>query len=294
METWGGATYPWPSGDRAAVAVTFDVDAESGVLGEAPEAAARLGVMTHQAYGPRTGLPRLLGILERMQIRATFFVPGLTAEIHPDAVRAIRDAGHEIAHHGYAHERVTRLTEEGEVQALLRGLDALERVAGVRPTGWRAPMWETNYRTPAILARHGFRWDSSLMDADRPYPLAVGDEAGSTLIEIPIQWGLDDGEQYAWLPDIWEAATIESPAKVLEMWTLEFEAVVEEGGCLVLTMHPFLSGRPSRARAVESLLEQIVGTQGVWIATAGEIADHVAALGLPPVSHVEPPFEPIR
>lgn len=294
VETWGGATYPWPSGHRAAVAVTFDVDAESGVLGEAPEAAVRLGVMTHQAYGPRTGLPRLLAILERLQIRATFFVPGLTAVLHPDAVRAIRDAGHEIAHHGYAHERVTRLTEEGEEQALLRGLEALEQVAGVRPTGWRAPMWETNYRTPRILARHGFRWDSSLMDADRPYRLAVGDEAGSTLIEIPIQWGLDDGEQYAWLPDIWEAATIESPAKVLEMWTLEFEAVVEEGACLVLTMHPFLSGRPSRARAVGSLLERIVGTSGVWVATAGEIADRVAALELPPVAHVQPRVEPIR
>ena len=288
MQPTARTTYAWPAGKRAAVAMTFDVDAESGVLGETPEAVNRLGVMTHQAYGPRTGLPRLLGILDDLGIRGTFFVPGLTAETHPDAIRAVRDAGHEIAHHGYAHERVTHLSEAMEELVLQRGLEALDRVVDVRPMGWRAPMWETNYRTHGILARHGFRWDSSLMDADRPYVLATGDAGAGTLIEIPVHWGLDDGEQYAWLPDLWEAATIESPAKVLEMWTLEFEAVLAEGGCLVLTAHPFLSGRPSRARALEQLLERIVGTSDVWVATASEIAEHVSSLELPAVAHTPP------
>lgn len=288
------AQYPWPEGHRAAVTVTFDVDAESGVLGEHPQAASRLSVMTHQGYGPRSGVPRILRILEGNGVRATFFVPGMTAELHPDAVRGIRDAGHEIAHHGYMHERVTRATEEQEESFLLRGLDALERIAGVRPTGWRAPMWETNYRTPTLLARHGFEYDSSLMDADRPYRLAVGPEPDSpTLIEIPIHWGLDDGEQYAWLPDIWEGATIKSPAKVLEMWTLEFEATLAEGQCLVLTLHPFLSGRPSRAAAFESLLERIVATPRVWVPTASELARYVASLDLRPIHHIAPIPSPV-
>ena len=279
-------SYEWPNRNRAAVAVTFDVDAESGVLGDVPQAASRLSVMTHQAYGPRTGVPRLLRILERRGIRATFFVPGFTADRHPDAIRAIVDAGHEIGHHGYLHERVTGATEEQERSFLRRGLESLERITRARPEGWRAPMWETNYRTPALLAEHGFRYDSSLMDADRPYRLAVAPEPeAATLIEIPIQWALDDGEQYAWLPDIWEGATIESPAKVLEMWTLEFEAVLAEGACLVLTIHPFLSGRPSRAGALDRLLEQITGTDGVWVATAGEIARYAETLDLPAVYH---------
>lgn len=286
--------YAWPDGHRAAVMISFDVDAESGVLGDHRQASSRLSVMTHQAYGPRSGVPRILRILERHGVRATFFVPGMTADLHPDAVCAIRDGGHEIAHHGYMHERVTGATEEQEEGFLLRGLEALDRVAGVRPVGWRAPMWETNYRTPSVLARHGFEYDSSLMDADRPYRLAVGPEPDSpSLIEIPIHWGLDDGEQYAWLPEIWEAATIESPAKVLEMWTLEFEAALAEGECLVLTMHPFLSGRPSRAAAFESLLERIVGTPGVWVATALEIARYVASLDLVPIHHVPPLVSPV-
>jgi len=282
--------YAWPNDARAATVITFDLDAESGVLGDFPAAAARLGIMSHQIYGPRTGLPRLLRILDRRQITATFFVPGFTAERHPDAVRAIRDAGHEIAHHGYLHERVAGTTEPEEEGFLLRGIEVLERVAGVRPVGWRAPMWEVNYRTPALLARNGFLYDSSLMDADRPYLLAAGDaEDGATIVEVPVHWSLDDGEQYAWLPGIWEGTTIENPRKVLDMWTQEFDAVVGEGECFVLTNHPFLSGRPSRARALDGLLGHIKETPRVWITQAGELAAFVAGLELPAVRH-EPPL----
>ncbi len=299
-------TFRWPPGFRAAAAVTFDVDAESAILGDQPEAAARLSVMTHQAYGPRTGVPRLLRLLERRGVRATFFVPGHTAERFPETVRAIRDAGHEIGHHGYLHEPVFRATAEQEEAYLLRGLDALDRVAGVRPTGYRAPWWETTYRTPGLLARHGFAYDSSLMDADRPYVLGTGesvvrDDPGAgesvvrddpatsrTIVEIPIQWGLDDWEQYAFLPGLTGSGVIESPAKVLELWSLELDALVEEGGCFVLTMHPFLSGRASRAAALERLIERLRETDGLWIATLGEIARHTASLGLAPVTHTAP------
>ncbi len=279
----------WPAGHRAAAAVSFDVDAESAILADRPEAASRLTVMSHQAYGPRVGVPRLLRILERRGLRATFFVPGFTAERHPDAVLAIRDSGHEIGHHGYLHEPVFRATAEEEQRYLLRGLEALDRVAGVRPVGYRAPWWETTYRTPALLAKHGFAYDSSLMDADRPYRLATAAGPGApTLVEIPIQWALDDWEQYAFLPDLTGSGVIESPRKVLELWTAEFEALVAEGGCFVLTMHPFLSGRPSRAAALDELLGRMQATAGLWIATLGEIATHVASLDLPPVLHEAP------
>jgi peptidoglycan-N-acetylglucosamine deacetylase len=281
--------YAWPNEARAAAVITFDLDAESGVLGDFPGAASRLGIMSHQIYGPRTGLPRLLRILDRRQIRATFFVPGFTAERHPHAVRGILDAGHEIAHHGYLHERVDGASEREEEGFLLRGIEALERVTGVRPVGWRAPMWEVNYRTPALLARNGLSYDSSLMDADRPYLLAAGEgDDDATIVEVPVHWSLDDGEQYAWLPGIWEGATIENPRKVLDMWTQEFDAMADEGECFVLTNHPFLSGRPSRARTLDRLLEHIQESPGVWITTAGDLAAFVAGLQLPAVRHVPP------
>ncbi len=281
--------FRWPVGYRAAAAFTFDLDAESAILVDAPTAADRLSVMTHQAYGPRTGVPRLLRILERHGIRATFFIPGYSAERHPEAVRSIRDAGHEIGHHGYLHEDVSRLTPEQEEAILLRGLDALDRVASVRPIGWRGPMWETSYATPAILARHGFRYDSSLMDADRPYLLAGEARPGApTIVELPIHWGLDDWEQYVYLPGLSGSGLIESPSKVLELWSLELDALSADGGLFVLTNHPFASGRASRAVALEGVIERALATEGLWIASLEEIAAHVELLGLTPVQHTRP------
>lgn len=284
-----GGVFRWPAGYRAAAAFTFDLDAESAILVDAPAAAGRLSVMSHQAYGPRTGVPRLLRILDRRGVRATFFVPGYSAERHPEAVRAIRDAGHEIGHHGYLHEPVATLTPEEEERVLLRGLEALERVAGVRPTGWRGPMWETSYATAAILARHGFRYDSSLMDADRPYLVAADGEANSpTIVELPIHWGLDDWEQYVYLPGLSGSGLIESPAKVYELWSLELDALAAEGGIFILTNHPFASGRASRAAALERLIEHAQAIEGLWIASLEEIAAHVETLGLEAVHHERP------
>lgn len=290
-----GGAFRWPPGYRAAAAFTFDLDAESAILVDAPEAASRLSVMTHQAYGPRTGVPRLLRMLDRRGVRATFFVPGYSAERHPDAVRSIRDAGHEIAHHGYLHEPPARLSPVDEERVLLRGLEALERVAGVRPVGWRAPMWEASHATPGILARHGFRYDSSLMDADRPYVLAAGiadaGPGGPTLVELPIQWSLDDWEQYVYLPGLSGSGLIESPSKVADLWSLELDALAADGGLFVLTNHPFASGRASRALALERVIERALATEGLWVASLEEIAAHVETLGLVPVRH-EPPVVP--
>jgi peptidoglycan/xylan/chitin deacetylase (PgdA/CDA1 family) len=290
---WRGATPPgfaWPAGKRAAACFTFDVDAESPILFDHPESAAWLDVMSHQAYGPRTGVPRLLRVLDRQGIRATFFVPGYTAERWPEAIRAIRDAGHEIGHHGYLHEGARSAPDaEAEERRLVRGLEALHNVAGVRPVGYRAPMWELSYRLPALLARHGFLYDSGLMDADLPYRLATGPEVGApSIIELPVHWSLDDWEPYNYLPGITGSGVIASPADVLARWTLELEALVADGGLFMLTSHPFISGRASRAVALETLMERARAIDGLWIAAGDQIAAHVATLPLEPVVHLEP------
>lgn len=281
--------FSWPSGYRAAAAFTFDLDAESGILSDHPETAGYLDVMSHQAYGPRTAVPRLLRILDRQAIRATFFIPGYTAERWPDAVRSIRDAGHEIAHHGYLHEGSRGADPELEERRLLRGFEALDAVAGVRPIGYRAPNWEMSYALPAILARHGIRYDSGLMDVDHPYRLAVSAEPGApTLVELPAHWSLDDWEPYNYLPGLTGSGVIASPADVTARWALELDALADEGGLFMLTNHPFVSGRASRAAALERLIERARGLGGVWLATCAEIAAHVETLDLPPLVHLPP------
>jgi peptidoglycan/xylan/chitin deacetylase (PgdA/CDA1 family) len=281
--------FRWPDGIRAAACFTFDVDAESPILFEHPESAAWLDVMTHQAYGARTGIARLLRTLDRRGIRSTFFIPGYTAERWPAICRSIRDAGHEIAHHGYLHEGAHDATPADQEARFLRGLASLDEVRGVRPTGYRGPNWEMTYETPAILIRHGIVYDSGLMDADHPYVLAVDETPGAaTLIELPGHWALDDWEAYNYLPEITGSGVISSPADIVARWTLELEALVDEGGLFMLTNHPFVSGRASRAVALERLIERAQAIDGLWIATGDEIATHTASLGLEPVVHRRP------
>jgi peptidoglycan/xylan/chitin deacetylase (PgdA/CDA1 family) len=281
--------FRWPDGYRAAACFTFDLDAESPILFEHPEAGAWLDVMTHQAYGPRTGAPRILRVLERQQVKATFFVPGYTAERWPAAIEAIRGGGHEIACHGFMHEGSRAAEPATEERRLVRALEALDQF-GVTPVGYRAPNWEMSYVLPGILARHGFRYDSSLMDSDWPYRLAVTSQTGSaTLVELPVHWSLDDWEPYTYLPGISGSGLIASPADVIARWTLELEALADEGGLFVLTNHPFVSGRASRALGLERLIARAREIEGLWIATCGEIAAWTESLDLPPVVHEPPP-----
>jgi peptidoglycan/xylan/chitin deacetylase (PgdA/CDA1 family) len=296
-ERWRSALpagFAWPPGVRAAACFTFDVDAESPILFDHPEAAGWLDVMSHQAYGPRTGIPRILRLLDRQGIRATFFVPGYSAERWPEAVRSIRDAGHEIGHHGYAHEGARSAPDEAtEERRLLRGLEALDTVAGLRPIGYRAPMWELSYGLPALLVRHGFSYDSGLMDADHPYRLATSEAPGAaSIVELPAHWALDDWEPYVYLPGLSGSGVIASPAEVIDRWTLELEALVEEGGLFMLTNHPFVSGHASRAAGLERLIQRAREIPGLWIASAAEIAAHVETLPLTPVVHVPPVMPP--
>jgi peptidoglycan/xylan/chitin deacetylase (PgdA/CDA1 family) len=281
--------FRWPEGYRAAACLTFDVDAESPILFDHPESADWLDVMTHQAYGARAGIARLLRVLDGAAVRATFFIPGYSAERWPAICRAIRDAGHEIAHHGYLHEGAHGASLEEQERRLLRGLASLDEVLGVRPTGYRGPNWELTWETPGLLVKHGLTYDSGLMDADHPYVLATSEEPGApTLVELPGHWALDDWEAYNYLPGITGSGVIASPADVLARWTLELEALVPDGGLFMLTNHPFVSGRASRAVALGQLIERARAIDGLWIATAGEIAAHVATLDLEPVVHRRP------
>ena len=273
----------WPEGRTAAATLGFDLDAEDVALTVDPESRNRLSAMSHQAYGPLTGVPRVLDLLERHNLQATFFCPGYTAERYPDLLRRVRDAGHEIAHHGYLHEAMAGMTRDQEAAVLDRGLEALDRVASVRPVGYRAPMWETTYQTAELLLDRGFVYDSSLMDTDVPYELAErpGPDARS-IVEIPVAWALDDWEQFAFVPELFGPGVIEDPAKSLSMWTAELTEAHRNGSCFTLTVHPFLSGRLGRLRALETLIETMQSLPGLWIAPARDIAEHVRSLDLTP------------
>lgn len=248
--------------------LTFDVDAESVMLAADERNAGRASLMSHQRYGPEIGVPRLLAMLERLEVRATFFVPGATADRYPGALEAILEAGHEVGHHGYLHESLVGADEHAERRYLELGLQALERVGGVVPVGYRAPWWEATERTRELLCEYGFAYDTSYFDADAPYWV---DTARGRLLEVPVSWALDDWERYAFWPEVTGDGRIDRPSAVADAWFEEIEALVAVGGVAVLTMHPFLSGRPSRAAALERLVGRVRSEIGAAVLALDEV-----------------------
>jgi peptidoglycan/xylan/chitin deacetylase (PgdA/CDA1 family) len=259
----------WRRGAAAVAVLSFDVDAEAPILAEGDHYAEDLSTMSHQAYGPRVGVPRILKLLAAHEIEATFFVPGVTAERWPGTVEGILGAGHEVALHGHSHRRLPGMSAEEQRRDLELGLEALA-LLGVKPRGYRAPYWQMTRATLELLARHGIRYDSSLMDDDKPYRL---DTSSGTVAELPVHWSLDDWEQYAFLPDPDVGQQIESPRKVIELWTVELDAMRETNSLCVLTCHPFLSGRPSRARAIEEFIAFALDRGDVRFSRADRLAD---------------------
>ena len=261
----------WRRGAAAVAVLSFDVDAEAPILAEGDHYAEDLSTMSHQAYGPRVGVPRILELLAAREIEATFFVPGVTVERWPGTVEEILQAGHEVALHGHSHRVLPGMSESEQRRDLEMGLEALGNL-GVEPGGYRAPYWRMTRATLDLLSRHNIRYDSSLMDDDKPYRLAT---ASGTIAELPVHWSLDDWEQYAFLPDPDIGQQIESPRKVVELWTAELDAMRGTKSLCVLTCHPFLSGRPSRARAIGEFIEFALDRGDVHFSRADNLADVV-------------------
>jgi peptidoglycan/xylan/chitin deacetylase (PgdA/CDA1 family) len=261
--------YRWPEGKQSAVVLSFDFDAESGFLFREPEKAKRsLGDLEERRFGPRVGVDRILRLLDRLKLRASFFIPGWTVEHHPVPSRRIRDAGHEIGAHGNVHESVGFLDPAQEETIMRAQLAILHDGLGVRPAGYRSPSWDVNTWTPGILKRHGFLYDTSLMGNDIPYE--IESEVGP-IVEVPVQWLLDDAPLFRHVYGATNA--IADPGRVLQMWSKEFAAMHAENGCFVLTCHPFMSGRASRIALLEDLVTYMRRFRGVWFTTCEEVAN---------------------
>ena len=260
--------YRWPDGNQCAVVLSFDVDAESGLVFREPQAAAaRLDGMEERRFGVRTGLPRILRLLERYGLPASFFVPGYTLEHHPAAIEPIAAVGYELGCHGNVHEAVEFLDADAERRVMEEQLEIYQRRLGLKPRGYRSPSWSVNLRTPDLLAEFGFTYDSSLMGDDIPYFV---DTPHGRLAEVPIQWLLDDAPFYRHVYG--GSNQMAGPDRVIGQWIQEFRGMYRENGCFVLTMHPFISGRASRIDGLERLIRAMRQEPGVWFATCLQVA----------------------
>jgi peptidoglycan-N-acetylglucosamine deacetylase len=256
----------------ATVALTFDVDAEAGWLGEGEaEYARRLTILSEGRFGVTRGIPRILALLARHGIPGTFFVPGLTAELHPGLVPALLEAGHEIGHHGYLHVRTDHVDLATQTTEIERGFAALEAAGAPRPAGYRSTSWEVTPETFRMLVEAGFAYDSSCMGDDRPY---VEEHDGRRILELPVHWSLDDWPRFGWNID--SGGNVASPADLERDWWAEYACARAEERLVTFTMHPEVIGRAYRFAALERLVGRMAA-DGATFTRLDAVAEAVGA-----------------
>lgn len=264
----------WPGGAKVAVALSFDFDNETLQLRNGDTSPARLST---GEYGSRAALPRVLALLERYEIPATFFIPGVAAKLYPEDVKRIAAGGHELGIHGWIHEWTASLEREDERMLMERSLATLEELSGRRPVGIRTGSWEYSPNTLELIAELGLLYDSSLMADDVPYEvLSEGRPTG--VVELPVEWILDD-YPYFGMDRFSSVRPYTPPDGVFEIWATEFDMAYEEGGMLLLTLHPHIIGHRSRIVMLERLIRHMRSRPGVWFATHEQVARHAKEHG---------------
>ena len=259
----------WPDGQRMAVVLTFDFQGGEDVKPD------RNGKINHEEwtqgeYGPRTGIWRILRILDATGVKATFLTCGAIAERYPEAVKAIAQRGHEIAGHGYHHEVARDLTLDEEREVMRKTIEMIEKRAGKRPVGWRSCTQSPN--SLELLMEHGFLWNSNSFAYDLPF---LWEKDNRTLVELP-RHPYGDGRVYTHRDS-------GNPNDALVIWKSFFDELYEESqlGSVFcpFQIHPYISSRPGRARALKEMIQYMQKHSGVWFARGSEIAELTLRLG---------------
>jgi peptidoglycan/xylan/chitin deacetylase (PgdA/CDA1 family) len=257
----------WPGNARCAIALSFDSDHETNELRDGGKSIGRLA---WGQYGARVGVPRILALLSRHGVKASFYVPAVAALTYPDEQRRVVAEGHELGIHGWIHELNSVLPYDAERDLMLRAADALERIAGVRPVGLRTPSWDFSPHTLRIEKEMGLLYDSSLMADEDCYELLLDGEP-TGVVEVPVEWVRDDAV-YFMMNRFQSLRPYTPPADVLDIFRRELDAAYAEGGLCQLTFHPHIIGYRSRIWILEELIRHARSRPDVWFGTHAEVA----------------------
>ncbi|HEX2555225.1 MAG TPA: polysaccharide deacetylase [Microvirga sp.] len=259
----------WKDGARCAVALSFDSDHETSELRFGGKS---FGKLSQGQYGGRVGSPRILALLERYGVPATFFMPAVSALINPDEPRAVIAGGHELGIHSWIHEFNSTLPYEAERDLAFRARDVLAELSGVEPVGMRTASWDFSPATLAIIREMGLLYDSSLMADTEPYELLEhGEPTG--VVEVPVEWIRDDAIYFN-MDRMSGLRPYTAPETVFDIFRRELEVAHREGGLFVLTMHPHIIGQRSRIWILDEIVRLAQSLPGVWFATHAEVARH--------------------
>ena len=263
----------WPDGNRIAVLFSFDADNETNTLSQGGTPDPLL--LSMEQYGARKGLQRILALLDRHEVPATFFIPAVSLQLAPEMTGLIKQSGrHEFAVHGWIHASVTGMTREQEKNIIQKSRDYLESRTGERPVGYRAPFGVYSENTHSILEELGFLYDSGLAADDSPHALTVNGEP-IQLIELPGNVNFEDSVLD---PMNTFTAGLVTPGDLLQTFKDGFDTLYEEGTMMLFILHPHISGRASRIGIYDKLIRYMKQHEGVWFATHRQAAEYVSSL----------------
>lgn len=265
----------WPGRNRSAVALAFDLDGPTGDAMLDGSLRHNPRYFTEGAYGPYRALPRLLDLLARHDLPATFFIPTWVVENWTDACAAILKAGHEVAYHGHHHEYFRDLTPARQLAVMQRSQEVFKSRLGVDSCGFRTPSGDWTAETPALLRGFGVRYSSSMRGEDRPY-FHPAPEGEVPLVELPARWDMDDYTALALFEDPpfpGGQDRISDYRSVQANWCAEFEGYHAEGLFWTTILHPKVSAKPARLAILDGLFSAIRRHDDVWATTLGEVAD---------------------
>jgi peptidoglycan/xylan/chitin deacetylase (PgdA/CDA1 family) len=262
----------WKDGARCAVALSFDSDHETNELREGGKS---IGRMAWGEYGARVCVPRILTLLQKYGVHATFFVPAVAALLHPEEQVRVIAEGHEIGMHSWIHELNSVLPYEAERDIMLRSRDTLEKLTKVHPVGMRTASWDFSPHTLRIEKEMQLLYDSSLMADEDCYELLMDGEP-TGVVELPVEWVRDDAV-YSMMHRFQSLRPYTPPTDVFDIFRREFDAAYEAGGIFQLTMHPHISGYRSRIWILEEIIRHAQSKKDVWFATHREVVEYAKA-----------------
>jgi allantoinase len=274
----------WPNGTRVAFAVVVSVEyyemqpaADSfipanvpGGFGRAPYPDFR--AFSQRDYGNRVGIFRVIEALRRFRIPATAAVDAGVAARYPYIVVELQKHGIEIAGHGHAVTNVisSHMSESAERNYIASALEILTRMSGARPAGWHGPEYGQSDRTPALLAELGLDYTLDWPNDEQPFLMRT---APKPLVSLAMALELDD------VITMWHRRVS------AERWRLAVAEALDQliadgtngGRHLILNLHPWLIGHPHRIGYLEEVLADVRRREGIWIASASQIAAHARA-----------------
>lgn len=264
----------WPAGVRLPIIISVHHQSEEACV-MLPDGQVDPRDYYERQYGGRRGAWRLLEIMSKHDVLGTWIICGATCEKYPGVSREVIKLGHSIAGHGYAHESPSDLLPDQELEIIRKTVHVFEDLMGHHLRGWRTCA-KSHVTLDLLLEHFDFQWDASVWNDDLPY---VIEGYGRSFMEVPFSVYSDAAYSKAAgnLQQInrfntWEWNT---PDVVAGIMRDQFDALYERGAeqavMMPMTVHDFITGRPSRAKLFDDFLTYAKQHEGVVFTTHDEV-----------------------